>query len=323
MYNRENKTIFLKNCVLIFFFKTLFFIILTSTQISCVEVIDMNDRSYNKLTDEEIEIIINKGTEEPFSGEYNNFFEEGYYICKRCNAKLYSSTDKFASTCGWPSFDDEIEGAIIRQEDADGIRIEILCANCGGHLGHVFNGEGLTDKNTRHCVNSVSMIFISNDNLATAYFAGGCFWGVEYLFEHKDGVISAISGYMGGSLENPTYRDVSSGETGHLEVVKVEYNRVEVEYRELVKFFFEIHDPTQEMGQGPDIGGQYLSVVFYENNNEKEIVHELIDILINKGYNIATKVLPVDTFWKAEQYHQDYYDKNGQHPYCHVYQKKF
>ena len=163
----------------------------------------MNDEKYNKLTTEEENIILDKGTEPPFSGKYNNFSEKGAYTCKRCGTKLYRSDDKFKSSCGWPSFDDEIDGAIKKQTDADGRRTEILCANCDAHLGHVFVGENLTDKNVRHCVNSISMNFIpaaETQKTATAYFAGGCFWGVEYLFEHKTGVISAESGYMGGTL---------------------------------------------------------------------------------------------------------------------------
>jgi peptide methionine sulfoxide reductase msrA/msrB len=292
---------------------------------------EMKNEDYRELTPDEEAVIVRKGTEMPFTGEYNEHFEAGTYHCKRCDAPLYESSDKFESSCGWPSFDEEIEGAVRRERDADGRRTEILCAGCGAHLGHVFEGERLTDKNVRHCVNSISMVFKpesvgsgdANSDTAFTHFAGGCFWGVEHLFAAKDGVVSAVSGYIGGTKEDPTYEDVLSGTTGHLEAVRVEYDPSSVTYEELARYFFEIHDPTQANGQGPDVGEQYLSAVFYGSEEEKETAERLIGILKDKGYDVVTRVLPAREFWKAEDYHQDYYERKGSRPYCHAYSKRF
>lgn len=161
--------------------------------------------------------------------------------------------------------------------------------------------------------------------IKSAYFAGGCFWGVEYYFEKLNGVQSAISGYMGGHLENPTYKDICTGNTGHFEVVQVNYDSNIIGYEDLAKLFFEIHDSTQSNGQGPDIGTQYLSAIFYENENEKTISNKLINILKNNGYDVVTQLILKNdtTFYEAEDYHQNYYFVHNKIPYCHSYKKKF
>jgi peptide methionine sulfoxide reductase msrA/msrB len=299
----------------------------------------MADTQYNKLSNEEKAVIINKGTERAWIGDLLNNKKTGTYTCAQCNAPLYASADKFDSHCGWPSFDDEIEGAVKRDTDADGRRTEILCANCDGHLGHLFLGENFTIKNTRHCVNSVSMNFVeegqplqpvigqsdmnSDANTGTAVFAGGCFWGVEYLIEQQPGVKDAVSGYTGGHIDNPTYQEVCNHTTGHIEAVKVTYDPEITDYEALTKFFFEIHDPTQVDRQGPDIGEQYRSVIYYENETQKKVAQKLIDVLKDKGYNVATRLETATKFWEAENYHQDYYAHKGTTPYCHAYTKRF
>ena len=278
----------------------------------------------SRLTDEEYRVLELKGTERAFSGALWDNHEEGIYVCRRCNEPLYRSMDKFDSRCGWPSFDDEIEGAVLRRTDADGVRTEILCATCGAHLGHVFLGEGFTDKDTRHCVNSLSMRFVpAEGETGRAVFAGGCFWGVEYFFQNREGVKETTVGYTGGHKAYPTYREVCYTDTGHVEAMEVLYDPEKVSYRELAMLFFEIHDPTQANGQGPDLGEQYLSHVFYENSSQKETAEGLIRILEEKGLDVATEVEQMSAFWPAEDYHQEYYEGNGKAPYCHGYTKRF
>lgn len=278
-----------------------------------------------ELTADEKQVIIYKGTERPFTGKYYDFKAKGTYVCKQCGSPLYRSEDKFDSRCGWPSFDDEIPGAVKRIPDADGRRTEIVCAHCGAHLGHVFTGEGLTPKNTRHCVNSISMEFIPAEELKidTAIFAGGCFWGVEYYMKKAPGVLAVESGYIGGKVEDPSYEEVCEGNTGHVEAVRVLFDTSKTDYETLAKLFFEIHDPTQQDHQGPDYGGQYRSEIFYNSPEQKAVAEKLVRELKAKGYAVVTRLAPATTFWVAEDYHQNYYTRKGTLPYCHGYTRRF
>ncbi|HEX2921607.1 MAG TPA: bifunctional methionine sulfoxide reductase B/A protein [Bacteroidales bacterium] len=282
---------------------------------------------YNDLSKEESSVINDKGTEAPNRGKYTNYKEKGTYLCKRCGSALYHSTSKFESDCGWPSFDDEIKDAVDRYPDPDGRRTEIVCANCNAHLGHVFIGEKFTDKDIRHCVNSISIDFVPAilpaGQYGTAMFAGGCFWGVEYFLQKAPGVVSVVSGYSGGRVKNPSYKEVSTSTTGHAETTRVIYDPKKTTYENLVKLFLEIHDPTQVGGQGPDIGDQYRSEIFYLNDQQKNTAEKYIGILRDKGLKVATAVTKASEFYPAETYHQDYYSKNGKMPYCHAYVKRF
>lgn len=277
------------------------------------------------LSAEEKRIIVNKGTERPFTGKYWNHFDAGEYVCRQCGVRLYTSEGKFRSSCGWPSFDDEIPQAVTRKTDADGRRTEILCASCGGHLGHVFTGERLTAKNVRHCVNSASIVFrpVEKKTAAQAYFAGGCFWGVEHYLQKSPGVIDVASGYMGGKTENPTYEQICSGKTGHAEAVRVVYDPAKISYEKLARIFFEIHDPTELNRQGPDVGTQYRSAVFYSNEDEKKIIDKLIATLKDNSYNVVTQVAPAKKFYPAEEYHQNYLEKHPTRPTCHHWVARF
>ena len=156
-----------------------------------------------------------------------------------------------------------------------------------------------------------------------AIFAGGCFWGVESMFEQLPGVLDAVSGYTGGTLEFPTYRYVSMGRTGHVEAVAVFYDPQVTDYETLARYFFEIHDPTQAGGQGPDIGPMYESVIFPGTEEEWAIAEHLIQTLKQIGYDVVTSIEPRSIFYRAEGFQQDYYEQNGSVPYCHAYTKRF
>ncbi len=276
----------------------------------------------NPLTQQEHEIIDNKHTEAPFTGEYDDFFVDGVYFCKKCSSPLFSSEAKFHSGCGWPSFDENFPNAIERVKDKDGQRTEIVCSNCHGHLGHVFEGEQFTNKNTRHCVNSLSIKFVPQKPSSTSetiYLGGGCFWCVDAAFRNSKGVTQVESGYAGGTTLNPTYEQVSRGDSGHAEVVKIEFDNTKTTLTELLAIFFKIHDPTTLNKQGNDIGTQYRSVILYTTLNQKEEIENTIQKLQLAKYEhktVVTQVLPLIKYFPAESYHQDYYNKNPNAGYC-------
>ncbi|RYE06456.1 MAG: bifunctional methionine sulfoxide reductase B/A protein [Rickettsiaceae bacterium] len=271
-------------------------------------------------------IVIDKDTEYCGTGAYNQSFVEGTYLCKNCGLALFSSTNKFHSNTGWPSFDRELEGSVKKLLDNDGVRTEILCARCNGHLGHIFYGEQLTKSNTRYCLNSASIEFVPIKEIkdtGEAILAAGCFWGVEYYFNKLKGVVKTEVGYTGGQAQDPSYQLVCSNNNDHVEAIRVIYDTSLLSYEQIIKYFYEIHDFTQVDGQGNDIGIQYLSTIFYYNQNQYDIALATKNILATKGYAVATQLRPVSTFWPAESYHQEYYNKNNDKPYCHLWKQIF
>jgi len=274
----------------------------------------MKDKYIEHLSKEEKDIIVDKGTEEPFIGEYNNHFEQGIFVCRACSNILYESNTKFDSGCGWASFDDEIPGAIVRYKDNSLLRkrTEICCSKCDGHLGHVFHGEKTTIKDTRHCVNSLSIRFIAHNHLSKATFGAGCFWKIQNIFSKINGVYDTQAGYMGGAQKNPTYKQVCSGSTLHAEVVQLTYDSREIDYEKILGIFWNNHDPTTLNRQGNDKGTQYRSVIFYHSSEQKELaLSSLDDYQESFSNSITTQVLNSQEFYRAEEYHQDYIKKNN------------
>ena len=276
---------------------------------------------YKSLSPDVLHIVRDKGTERPFSSDYANPpLVEGTYLCRACGKPLFRADSQFNSHCGWPSFDDELPERVVRQLEADGHRMEILCQNCHAHLGHVFSGEQLTQNNMRHCVNGLAIEFVASETALETeeiIVAGGCFWGVQYYMDRLPGVLKTEVGYTGGDADAPSYEEVCGKRTGHYEALRIVFDNQKTDLMTVVKCFFEIHDPTQQDGQGPDLGPQYLSAVFYYDDEQKKVCQEIIDELIALGYDVCTKLLPVSTFWRAEEYHQHYYEHKNATPYCH------
>lgn len=285
-----------------------------------------------QLSPDQYYVLRQKGTESPFTGKLLLNKEKGVYKCAACGNELFTDDMKFDSHCGWPSFDKEIAGGKIKTvvDKSHGmIRTEILCANCGGHLGHLFD-DGPTATGQRYCVNSLSLEFVPEKDLNTStsghstdtvVLGGGCYWCVEAVYQRLDGVIKVESGFSGGSVKNPSYKEVCNGTTGHAEVVQITYDKSKTSFEELLKVFFTVHDPTTLNRQGGDVGTQYRSVIFYRNEQQRKEAESIVSALNKEnvyGNPVVTQIAPFEKFYKAEDYHQDYYNQNKSEPYCRM-----
>jgi peptide methionine sulfoxide reductase msrA/msrB len=293
--------------------------------------LDISDQEWKRvLTSDVYAVSRKKDTELPFTGKYWDFDGKGTYYCAACGNVLFRSDAKFASSCGWPSFFEQInqKSIFFIKDNSNGMsRTEALCNRCGGHLGHLFD-DGPLPTGKRFCMNSIVLDFepdieitkqANENNKDTIILGGGCFWCVEAVYENLVGVISVESGYAGGNLPNPSYEQVCTGKTNHAEVVQIAYEKANISLEEILKVFFIVHDPTSLNRQGDDIGNQYRSVIFYRNKEQKLTAENIINELNkSKVYTspIVTKVEPFSSFYKAESYHQNYYNNNKTQPYC-------
>jgi len=326
-----------------------------------------------RLTKEQYVVARRKGTEDPFCGTLLDNKKEGVYSCVCCGLPLFSSESKFESGTGWPSFFQPVamDNVADHKDTKLGmLRVEIVCARCDGHLGHVFD-DGPRPTGLRFCLNSESLNFTESAKLAsladpaaenadattgsskassgktgsvkqasaqgdaqadeskdskksdsakgpqTAVFASGCFWCSEASFQQLKGVSDVVSGYSGGDAATADYRQVSSGITGHAEAIRVTYDPAVITYDQLLDVFFDSHDPTQLNRQGPDVGTQYRSAIFYANPEQRKEAEAKIKSLIDakKYRKIATTLEPLEAFYEAEDYHQDYANENPDDPY--------
>jgi peptide methionine sulfoxide reductase msrA/msrB len=300
------------------------------------------------LAPEQYQVMREGRTEQPFSGPYNDAWENGLYLCAGCGTPLFRSESKYDHGTGWPSFTAPVnEKNLVYKDDYSLLmkRVEVRCAACGGHLGHVFD-DGPAPTFLHYCINSAAMNFVPADNAdpkgggeaasgnapspagkdksgpagkdrpggETATFAAGCFWGVEHKLGKIPGVLTTVVGYTGGKTANPTYQDVCTDKTGHAEAVQLTFDPAVISYEQLLGHFFAIHDPTQVNRQGPDHGSQYRSAIFFHGESQKKSAEKVMaEIRASKRFKVplATELVPATVFYGAEEHHQKYFEKHG------------
>ncbi|WP_289284150.1 MULTISPECIES: bifunctional methionine sulfoxide reductase B/A protein [unclassified Methylophaga] len=309
-----------------------------------------NDAAISELDELQYHVTQQCGTEPPFNNAYWDNKEPGLYVDVVSGEPLFTSLDKYDSMSGWPSFTRPLDANNITEHSDDTlgmVRTEVRSKYGDSHLGHVFPDGPEEHGGLRYCINSASLRFIPKDQLAaegyadylplfdndestdtdtieTAILAGGCFWGMEELFRHQPGVINTRVGYTGGHVPDVTYKDVKQGDTGHAEAIEVMFDSSQTSYRDILEFFFMVHDSTTKNRQGNDIGDSYRSAIFVENSEQAKVADELIRELDASGIlpdPITTEVTKAGPFYEAEPEHQDYLQHYPNGYTCHWIRK--